>query len=598
MSQTPSTSDVLTVDAAVGHFMSSVIRRFAFAYLFVIWIAFTLSTLEGFELDLSFLERTVLALTLTALNVTTLLIPWDDLAGTSRGQWWMELYPIVHSLIYGAALVFLSDSPVFPLAMLVVAALGAIYSRPLAIGALAFIPILAVVIHAIDKPDQTDFVTVVQLVILLMVVWVTWTAGRAHRVTLQQAIDAHATATEHARQLAIVTTAARDLQALEPDVVLQALVDSTADLGWDVGGIYVPDPVGEGFVFGAHRNLPPEITEGPQEPIGVFGEIARSGAPVAWPDYPAVADANPKYDGRLGSAAGAPISVHGVARGALVVGASTRREITNQDLQTLELLAGQAGRALELAGEFARQQATVVELERVNELKQDFLATVSHELRTPLAVVLGMAETMDQRWDQMPEPMRRDMTTRMHANAAGLENVIEALLDFSRLERGIVQPRRADVALLDLVQGVVSRLETVTLGHDVAVETGPHQGRGEAFADPLLIERVVENLVVNACRHTPEGTSVRVFVLHDGPNAVVEVVDNGPGIPPGEIEQLGERFFRGGDPHTRSTRGLGLGLAFCGEVLAMHDSQLDITSTLGTGSKFSFALARGRTDDR
>ncbi len=600
MSQSPADEPLMTVDTAVGLFMATTIRRFASAYLFIVWIMMALSTLRGFEvIDLSFGERLALALVLTVVNAWALFTPWTELAGTPRGQRWMEFYALIHTVIYSTAIVVLSDSAAFPLALIVVGALGAIYARPPAVLALAVLPVTATVVHAALKPELANFMTVTRLAILLIVIWLTWTAGRAHRRTLETAIAAHGAATEHARQLGIVANSMRSLQELEPSTVLQALVDATEQLGWDAAGLYVPStPGGAEYGLGAHRNLDQEIVEGPQEPLGIFGEVTRTGAPIAWEDYHSHADANQKYAGVTASAAGAPILIHGVQRGALVTSNSTPRTISKQDLETLELLASQAGRALEIADEYARQQQTVAELERVNALKQDFLATVSHELRTPLAVVLGMAETMDRKWDEMEDELRRTMTTRMHTNAAGLEHVIEALLDFSRLERGIVQPRRLDVALLDLVDEVVGRLTPLTEQHDVAVAPGPLAGRGEAFADPLLIERVVENLVVNACRHTPPGTAVRVLVLHDGPNAVVEIADNGPGIPPEEVERLGERFFRGGDPNTRSTRGLGLGLAFCREVLAMHDSALEIDSVVGEGTRFRFALARGRTGDR
>ncbi len=586
-----------TVDRAIDLAAANLTRRFAAVYTFVIWTVLPLTFLEGFELDLSLPTRLGLALALTVVNLGTLMVPWDQWAGTPRGRRTLEAFPLVHTTVFAAAYVGLTPAPVFPLGGIAFAVLGAAHARPPAVIGLAGIPMLALVARVGDAPTGA-LETAVLIAITAICSWVTFLTGRAQRRLVQATHDAQLQAEHNAEQLAVVAGAARELQDLEPNRVLQALVDATADLGWDAAGLYAPSSRVEGHVFAATRNLPMEVVDGVQPAVGLFGVVLRTGEPVAWEDYAAMPDANPVYQGITASAAGAPILVHGVQKGALVTSASRRRSITQEDLDALELLALLAGRALELAEEFALQQQTVEELERINALKQDFLATVSHELRTPLSVVLGMAETMDRRWDAMDEGVRRAMTNRMYGQAVGLEQIIEALLDFSRLERGIVQPRRGDVALLDLVEGVLDRLGPVTEAHDVRVAEGPHSGRGEAWADPVLIERVVENLVVNACRHTPPGTSVRIFVRHEGPNAVVEVADDGPGIPAEDLDRIVQRFERGGDPDTRSEKGLGLGLAFCREVLAMHDSELEITSKLGTGSTFSFALARGRTGER
>jgi RNA polymerase sigma-70 factor, ECF subfamily len=105
---------------------------------------------------------------------------------------------------------------------------------------------------------------------------------------------------------------------------------------------------------------------------------------------------------------------------------------------------------------------------------------------------------------------------------------------------------------------------------------------------------VVENLLTNAAKYTPAGSNVRVFAMGEGRDALVAVEDDGPGIPPDELSHIGERFFRGGDPNTRSTRGTGLGLALVSEILDLHGTFLEVESKPGMGSRFSFQLPRGR----
>jgi two-component system sensor histidine kinase KdpD len=106
----------------------------------------------------------------------------------------------------------------------------------------------------------------------------------------------------------------------------------------------------------------------------------------------------------------------------------------------------------------------------------------------------------------------------------------------------------------------------------------------EAYGDPRLIDRVVENLLTNALRHTPEGTQVTVSVTSHGDSVVVRVADDGPGLPPGIEERLGERLTNPASP------GLGLGLALCREILRLHGTALGLDSTPGSGATFTFSL--------
>ncbi|MBV8559181.1 MAG: ATP-binding protein, partial [Acidimicrobiia bacterium] len=112
------------------------------------------------------------------------------------------------------------------------------------------------------------------------------------------------------------------------------------------------------------------------------------------------------------------------------------------------------------------------------------------------------------------------------------------------------------------------------------------------LADPRLIERVLDNLVSNATKHTPDTAHITISAatLNGTGHARVAVSDDGPGIAPGDLDHLGERFYRGSDVVARRTRGAGLGLAFARQVVELHGEQLEIDSELGRGSTFSFRL--------
>jgi signal transduction histidine kinase len=140
--------------------------------------------------------------------------------------------------------------------------------------------------------------------------------------------------------------------------------------------------------------------------------------------------------------------------------------------------------------------------------------------------------------------------------------------------------------LTDLLMGTVDRLALLFADHVLAVEVD----RGLMVeADPILLERVAENLLANAVKHTLAGTRVTLSARGANGQVVVAVEDEGPGIPDEELVHLGERFFRGGEINTRQ-RGLGLGLAIASEILELHGSHLEVDSEVGKGTRFSFRL--------
>jgi DNA-directed RNA polymerase specialized sigma24 family protein/two-component sensor histidine kinase len=225
----------------------------------------------------------------------------------------------------------------------------------------------------------------------------------------------------------------------------------------------------------------------------------------------------------------------------------------------------------------------------LDRMKNDFLSTVSHELRTPLTVITGMGRTLEHQWETIDDEIRSDFLTRLNANAATLDHVIAQLLDFSKLEAGQLRPDAREVDLSRLLPEVTDRLSTLLARHHVELDVASGLC---TQADPGLIERIVENLLSNASKYTPPESHVTVSAHDEGSHVVVAVSDDGPGIPASEVARIGERFFRGGDVHTRSTRGTGLGLAVVSEILQLHGSRLDVESRVGEGSRFSFRLAK------
>jgi len=388
--------------------------------------------------------------------------------------------------------------------------------------------------------------------------------------------------------LAVVSAAARDMSAVEPLVVLRAVVDSVVALGFATTRIYVQED-------GDYRAiLPSGVPEDTPDGIDslrfeAIGRVLSGGQPVVV-DIADDALRDPLQRLGLSSLVVVPIPVDDRVEAILVVGIEEHRGPSPQDVEVFQMLTTQAAVALENARRFERQRRSMDRMAELDRMKSDFLSNISHELRTPLTVIAGVGRTLEQSWNILSEEERRDLLARSNANAATLDSMLTGLLDFGRLEAGHLDVKPMDVALRDLFDGVTDRL--ASLFRDQTVHLDVDEGL-TVTVDPLLFERVVENLLTNAAKYTPPGSRVRISATSKGREAIVAVEDDGPGIPPDELCHIGERFFRGGHSNTRSTRGTGLGLALVSEILDLHGTYLEVESKLGVGSRFSFRLPTG-----
>jgi RNA polymerase sigma factor (sigma-70 family) len=401
--------------------------------------------------------------------------------------------------------------------------------------------------------------------------------------------EAHLESERRWALLAVVSAAARQMSAVEPMIVLRAVVDSVVALGFPTTRIYVQDD-------GDYRAvLPPDAPEDSSQAIDslrleAIRRVLDGGKPVVMGE---VGDALRERIYRLGlsSVVVIPIPEGEHVEAILVVGVEGSDRASAQDVEVFQMLATQAAVALENARRFERQRRSMDRIAELDRMKNDFLSNISHELRTPLTVITGVGRTLEESADILSDEDHRDLLARLNANAATLDSMVAELLDFGRLEAGQLDIEPTDVDLRELLTGVTDRLASLFRHHVVHVDV--EQGL-TAQADPLLLERVVENLLTNAAKYTPAGSNVRVSAIGEGRDTVVSVEDDGPGIPPDELSHIGERFFRGGDPNTRSTRGTGLGLSLVSEILDLHGTYLEVESKPGMGSRFSFQLPRGR----
>jgi two-component system sensor histidine kinase KdpD len=252
----------------------------------------------------------------------------------------------------------------------------------------------------------------------------------------------------------------------------------------------------------------------------------------------------------------------------------------------LEALGRQVALALDRVrlAEEARQAALRAKTE---ELRSGLLSAVSHDLRTPLAAITGSATTLRDDGGLDPET-RRDLLEAICEEAERLERLVSNLLDMTRLDAGLVEPRREWVPLAEVVGSALTRLERRLSGRPV--ETGIPDDLPFLSVDPVLLEQLFVNLLENAAKHTPPGTPIEIRAAREGGTLQVDVADRGPGLPLGEEERIFERFHRG--PHAGG-RGVGLGLPIARAIAQAHGGRLVASNRAGGGAVFRLTLPAG-----
>ena len=228
------------------------------------------------------------------------------------------------------------------------------------------------------------------------------------------------------------------------------------------------------------------------------------------------------------------------------------------------------------------------EMDRLREadrLKDRFLATVSHELRTPLTSVRGFSSLLQHQWDDLPAEQRRLLVERIAVNAVEMETMIEQLLDFTRLQAGRVEVSLEVLALDEVVAHMVDLLELQLQDHEVAVRaTGLH-----VVGDRHAFGHVLRNLLTNAARYSSPGTRIEIDAERDGDVVRIHVRDHGIGIAPADQRRVFQSFYQTA-PGTTERRGAGVGLNVARRYAQLQRGGLDLESTVGVGTTFTFTL--------
>jgi PAS domain S-box-containing protein len=229
------------------------------------------------------------------------------------------------------------------------------------------------------------------------------------------------------------------------------------------------------------------------------------------------------------------------------------------------------------------------DVERANRLKSEFLASMSHELRTPLHTIIGFAELLQEGHEGALNESQKRFVNHIHRDSEHLLELINDVLDLSKVEAGQLTLKRE---IYPLTRSVGEALDAIRPG--AAAKGIMIEERGERNslidADPLRVKEMLYNLLSNAVKFTPEGGKVWIDTAEEAGFVRVTVGDTGIGIPAEEQENIFDKFYQVGNTTRGVREGTGLGLSITKELVQMHGGWMEVESAPGQGSRFTFTL--------
>jgi signal transduction histidine kinase len=229
------------------------------------------------------------------------------------------------------------------------------------------------------------------------------------------------------------------------------------------------------------------------------------------------------------------------------------------------------------------------EVERLNDLKSEFLASTSHELRTPLSAIIGFSTLLEEEKVGTLTQRQRDFLKHISQAANHLLAVINDILDLSRIEAGHLELHEESFRFCEVLTEVLATIRPLVRAKNINFSIG--NGTGElVYADRLRLKQILYNLLNNAIKFTPDYGDVSVECLREQDSVLISVTDNGIGVPPEEQQAIFEKFHQAAQPLGVRREGTGLGLAITRQLVERHGGKIWIESVPGSMTRFRFRL--------
>ncbi len=365
----------------------------------------------------------------------------------------------------------------------------------------------------------------------------------------------------------------------------------------DAGTIYEFEETRQIFTPRINFNMSPEFIDALRDAqlrVGdksVIGQSAELKAPYQVPDlaqitdYPLPAVHKAGYRGLLAI----PLLREARLIGGLIVRRLAPGEFPPRVVDTLQTFAAQSVVAIHNAQLFREIEHKSREIEIANKHKSEFLANMSHELRTPLNAILGFSELIvDNIYGEVPEKIK-EVLARVGKNGRHLLNLINDVLDLSKIEAGRLTLSLNDYSIQDVIQTVLTSVEALALEKNLDLKATVPKDLDTGKGDEQRIAQVMLNFLGNAIKFTEKG-QVSLEASVDNQFFLITVSDTGPGISEDDQQKIFMEFQQADTSSTRKKGGTGLGLSISKKIVEMHGGLIGVDSTLGKGSRFWFSL--------
>jgi signal transduction histidine kinase len=387
-----------------------------------------------------------------------------------------------------------------------------------------------------------------------------------------------------------------DLQQVLDTILARAVQLSAVN----VGSIFEYDEASWELRLRAMSGVAPALQEYLRsQPVrmgdGATGRAIVLRAPIEIPDIldPTTSYAGPLREPLLRDGLRAvlalPLLREGRVYGALTLSRRNPGGFAPEVVELLQTVAEQSTLAIQNARLFREIEQKGRELQLASQHKSQFLANMSHELRTPLNAILGYTELIiDGIYGEMPDTIREVME-RVQKSGRHLLDLINDVLDLSKIEAGQLSLALTDYSFPDMVHTVTNSMEALAAEKGLNLTVDIEANLPIALGDERRIAQVLLNLVGNAIKFTEEG-HLRIGASKANGKFLVSVTDTGPGIASSDQERIFEEFQQVDSSSTRSKGGTGLGLAIARRIVEMHGGELWVESALGKGSTFYFSI--------
>lgn len=283
------------------------------------------------------------------------------------------------------------------------------------------------------------------------------------------------------------------------------------------------------------------------------------------------------------------LSIRGTGGALAVVGISVEggRRIQAFEKNLMVALLDECALALEKERTLLEKQEAQAQADQ-EALRANLLRAISHDLRTPLTSISGNASILMESADQLTAGKRQGLFTAIYDDAMWLINLVENLLSITRLEDGRVHMNMEPELLEDIFTEALSHLDRNAARHRIEVHLADDMLMADM--DARLMVQVVINIVNNAVKYTPEGSRITLSARRSHQTVVVEIADDGPGIPDAAKEKLFDMFYTNGKERGDGRRGLGLGLSLCKSIVTAHGGWIEAVDNHPQGTVFRFTL--------